>query len=131
MRQEVMEIVRQQFRPEFLNRVDDIVIFHPLTKEDLDRIVEIQIRQLQKILSQKNLSISLTDRAKEFIGRIGYDPVYGARPLKRAIQQYLQNPLAMELLEGKIQEGNAVHADYDPAADKIVFTPRAAEGVSK
>jgi ATP-dependent Clp protease ATP-binding subunit ClpB len=131
MREQVMEIVRQQFRPEFLNRVDDIVIFHPLTKEDLDRIVEIQIRQLQKILSQKNLSLSLTDRAKEFIGRVGYDPVYGARPLKRAIQQYLQNPLAMELLEGKIHEGSKVEADYDPAKDKVVFISRAAEGVSK
>lgn len=126
MRQEVMEIVRRHFRPEFLNRVDDIVIFHPLTKDDLARIVEIQIRQLQKILSQKNLSLILTDRAKEFIGRVGYDPVYGARPLKRAIQQYLQNPLAMELLEGKVKEGSAVQADYDPASDKVVFTTAAA-----
>lgn len=126
MREEVMEIVRRHFRPEFLNRIDDIVIFHPLTKDDLARIVEIQIRQLQKILSQKNLSLILTDRAKEFIGRVGYDPVYGARPLKRAIQQYLQNPLAMELLEGIVKEGSAVQADYDPASDKVVFTKAAA-----
>lgn len=126
MREEVTEIVRRHFRPEFLNRVDDIVIFHPLTKDDLARIVDIQLRQLQKILSQKNLNLILTDRAKEFIGRVGYDPVYGARPLKRAIQQYLQNPLAMELLEGKVQEGTAVKADYDPTSDKVVFTKAAA-----
>jgi ATP-dependent Clp protease ATP-binding subunit ClpB len=121
MREEVMEIVRQHFRPEFLNRVDDIVIFHPLRKEDLAKIVEIQIRQLQKVLDQRNLKLRLTDRAKEFIGRVGYDPVYGARPLKRAIQQYLQNPLAMDLLQGKIHEGDTVQADYDPKSDKLVF----------
>ena len=121
MREEVMEIVRQHFRPEFLNRVDDIVIFHPLKKEDIARIIEIQLGFLQKVLDQKHLNLTLTERAKEFLARIGYDPVYGARPLKRAIQQYLQNPLAMELLEGTVREGDAVVADFDPSADRLTF----------
>jgi ATP-dependent Clp protease ATP-binding subunit ClpB len=121
MRKEVMEIVRQHFRPEFLNRVDDIVIFHALTKENISQIVNIQLAGLQHVLAQKNLNLKLTDRAKEFLANVGFDPVYGARPLKRAIQQYIQNPLAMELLQGSVHEGDSVVADYDPKADKIIF----------
>lgn len=121
MREEVMEVVRQQFRPEFLNRIDDIVIFHSLRQEDINKIVEIQLVNLQKLLAQRNLNLKLTASAKEFLGRVGYDPVYGARPLKRAIQQHLQNPLAMEVLQGKLKEGDAVTADYDPKTDQLVF----------
>ena len=121
MREEVMEIVRQHFRPEFLNRIDDIVIFHPLKQEDIARIIDIQLRFLQKVLEQKHLSLSLTDRAKEFLARVGYDPVYGARPLKRAIQQYIQNPLAVQLLSGSIHEGEQVTADYDPSREQLIF----------
>jgi ATP-dependent Clp protease ATP-binding subunit ClpB len=123
MREEVMEIVRQHFRPEFLNRIDDIVIFHPLNREDIARIIDIQLGYLQKVLAQKNLTLSLTDRAREFLARVGYDPVYGARPLKRAIQQYIQNPLAVELLGGTIREGEQITADYDPAKDQLTFQP--------
>jgi ATP-dependent Clp protease ATP-binding subunit ClpB len=126
MREEVMEIVRQHFRPEFLNRVDDIVIFHALKQEDIAKIIDIQLRVLQKVLAQKHLSLTLTDRAKEFLARVGYDPVYGARPLKRAIQQYIQNPLAVELLSGSIREGEMVTADYDPAQERLTFQPVAA-----
>ena len=124
MREEVMEVVRKHFRPEFLNRVDDIIIFHPLGQKDIVKILDIQVRNLARLLDQKNLKLILTDRAKEFLARVGYDPVYGARPLKRAIQQYVQNPLAMELLEGKIHEGETLVADYDPDQDKIVFKPK-------
>ena len=126
MRKEVMEIVRQHFRPEFLNRIDDIVIFHPLTQDDIAKIVEIQLGVVMKVLAQRNLNLELTDRAKEFLTRVGYDPVYGARPLKRAIQQYLQNPLAMELLQGTIREGDTVTVDYGSSADKLVFNAVAA-----
>ena len=121
MRQEVLEVVRKHFRPEFLNRIDDIIIFHPLGQKDIVKILDIQLNGLSRLLEPKNLKLNLTDRAKEFLARVGYDPVYGARPLKRAIQQYIQNPLAMELLEGKIHEGETVTADYDPSADKIIF----------
>jgi ATP-dependent Clp protease ATP-binding subunit ClpB len=121
MREEVMEIVRQHFRPEFLNRIDDIVIFHPLKQEDIARIIDIQLRFLQKVLEQKHLTLSLTERAKEFLARVGYDPVYGARPLKRAIQQYIQNPLAVELLSGSIREGDHVTADLDLTKDQLMF----------
>jgi ATP-dependent Clp protease ATP-binding subunit ClpB len=121
MREGVMEIVRQHFRPEFLNRIDDIVIFHPLKQEDIARIIDIQMRYLQKVLEQKHLTLTLTDRAKEFLARVGYDPVYGARPLKRAIQQYIQNPLAVELLNGSVREGEQITADYDSAQDKLTF----------
>jgi ATP-dependent Clp protease ATP-binding subunit ClpB len=121
MREEVMEIVRQHFRPEFLNRIDDIVIFHSLKQEDIARIIDIQMRYLQKVLDQKHLTLTLTDRAKEFLARVGYDPVYGARPLKRAIQQYIQNPLAVELLGGSIKEGEQITGDYDPSKDQLTF----------
>jgi len=121
MRKEVMEVVREHFRPEFLNRIDDIIIFHALSKEDISRIVEIQLKSLQRLLDQKHLKLDLTQGARDFLSRVGYDPVYGARPLKRAIQQYVQNPLAMELLKGSIQEGDSVVADYDAATDQLVF----------
>ena len=121
MREEVMEIVRQHFRPEFLNRIDDIVIFHSLKQEDIAKIIDIQLRHLQKVLEQKHLTLSLTDAAREFLARVGYDPVYGARPLKRAIQQYIQNPLAVELLSGSIQEGEHITADQDPSKDQLIF----------
>ena len=123
MREEVMDIVRKHFRPEFLNRVDDIVIFHPLTEKDIEKIVDIQLGVLQRLLDQKHLKLNVSEAARDFLGRAGYDPVYGARPLKRAIQQYLQNSLAMELLEGKVHEGQTVNVDYDPKAEKLVFNP--------
>ncbi len=123
MREEVMELVRKHFRPEFLNRVDDIIIFHSLTEKDIEKIVDIQLGVLQKVLDQKHLTLSLSKEARDFLGRAGYDPVYGARPLKRAIQQYLQNSLAMELLQGNIREGQKVNVDFDPKADNLVFKP--------
>ncbi|HJZ12492.1 MAG TPA: AAA family ATPase, partial [Acidobacteriota bacterium] len=123
MRQQVNEIVRRHFRPEFLNRIDDIVIFHPLGRQEIARIVDIQLAGVRKVLEQKHLNLQLTDRAKNFLAEVGFDPVYGARPLKRAIQQYLQNPLAMELLQGRIKEGETVVADFDTSVGKLVFNP--------
>ena len=123
MREEVMDLVRKNFRPEFLNRVDDIIIFHSLTEKDIERIVDIQLGVLQKVLDQKHLSLNVSKEARDFLARAGYDPVYGARPLKRAIQQYLQNSLAMELLQGKIREGQKVNVDFDPKTDNLDFKP--------
>jgi ATP-dependent Clp protease ATP-binding subunit ClpB len=107
----VMEALRQHFRPEFLNRVDEVVIFDRLGQEELKKIVEIQLNRLSKRLEQQKITLRLSDRAKAFIAREGFDPVYGARPLKRAIQKEILDPLSMEILEGTIREGQSIKVD--------------------
>jgi ATP-dependent Clp protease ATP-binding subunit ClpB len=107
----VMEALRQHFRPEFLNRIDDIIIFDRLTEEELKKIVEIQLRRLVRRLENQKITLELSDTAKAFVASHGYDPVYGARPLKRAIQKYILDPLSMEILEGKIHEGQRVSVE--------------------
>jgi ATP-dependent Clp protease ATP-binding subunit ClpB len=107
----VMDALREHFRPEFLNRVDEIIIFDRLTDDDLKKIVEIQLARLTKRLAQQNITLKLTDSAKTVIAREGYDPVYGARPLKRAIQHLLLDPLSINILEGKFGEGQTITAD--------------------
>jgi len=110
-RELVMAALRQQFRPEFLNRVDEIVIFHSLTRDHLKEIVDIQVRRLQELLADRGLDIELTDAAKELLAKEGYDPTYGARPLKRVIQRRVQDPLALKLLQGEFSEGDLVRVD--------------------
>ncbi|MGQ0701749.1 MAG: ATP-dependent chaperone ClpB [Gemmatimonadales bacterium] len=105
--------LRNYFRPEFLNRVDDIVVFRPLSRQDLDRIVELQIRRLDQLLAERQLVLELTSEAQQLLAERGYDPVYGARPLKRVIQQLLQNPLAMAVLDGKFGPGDRIVADRE------------------
>ncbi|MFN2431930.1 MAG: ATP-dependent Clp protease ATP-binding subunit, partial [Gemmatimonadota bacterium] len=107
----VLNALRQHFRPEFLNRVDDIILFHRLTEEQLEQIVDIQLRRLERVLSERGIIVELTPAAKRQLARQGFDPVYGARPLKRAIQRGIQNPLSMRLLEGSIREGSRVRVD--------------------
>src|SRR5881394_160792 len=107
----VMDALREHFRPEFLNRVDEIIIFDRLTDEDLKKIVEIQLARLTKRLAQQNITLKLTDSAKTVIAHEGYDPVYGARPLKRAIQHVLLDPLSINILEGKFGEGQTIRAE--------------------
>ncbi|HEX2792898.1 MAG TPA: ATP-dependent chaperone ClpB [Croceicoccus sp.] len=117
---QVMEVVRAHFRPEFLNRLDEIILFHRLGAEHMAPIVEIQVGRVQKLLKDRKIVLDLTDGAKTWLGRVGYDPVYGARPLKRAVQRYLQDPLAEKLLGGEIPDGSTVHiADGDGG---LVFT---------
>ncbi len=111
MRQRVMEALKLHFKPEFLNRVDDILIFHRLSKEQLREIVTLQIARLARLLEERQLHLELTDAARDFLADAGYDPVYGARPLRRAIQHHLQDKLAPMLLEGKFQEGDTVVVD--------------------
>ena len=113
MRDKVMEALKLHFKPEFLNRVDDILIFHRLSKDQLKDIVILQIKRLQKLLEERHLYLKLTDAARDFLADAGYDPVYGARPLRRAIQHYLQDKLAPMLLEGKFKEGDTVLVDGD------------------
>jgi len=111
MANKVNEVLKSSFRPEFLNRVDETIIFKALTKEQLVKIVDIQIRNLRKRLEEKNMNIELSDKAKEFIANVSYDPVYGARPLKRTIQKYIQDPLANKLLKGEFNEGDNISID--------------------
>jgi ATP-dependent Clp protease ATP-binding subunit ClpB len=117
----VMDALRQHFRPEFLNRIDEVVIFDRLSEEDLKKIVEIQLGRLTKRLEQQKISLDLSDSAKAFIAREGYDPVYGARPLKRAIQKEILDPLSLDILEGKIREGQIIHVDAKNGA--LEFRP--------
>ena len=108
---QVMEMVRGHFRPEFLNRLDEIILFHRLGQEHMAPIVEIQVGRVQKLLKDRKIVLALTAAAKRWLGRVGYDPVYGARPLKRAVQRYLQDPLAEMLLGGEVPDGSTVQID--------------------
>jgi ATP-dependent Clp protease ATP-binding subunit ClpB len=114
MRKSVLTALRAQFRPEFLNRIDDIVIFHPLGLPELISIIDIQMKNLKTRLAEKKLSLVLTDPAKKYLAQEGYDPVYGARPLKRIIQRDILNPLALRLLQGDFKEGDTIEADLSP-----------------
>ena len=116
---EVMEVVRAHFRPEFLNRLDEIILFHRLDQEHMGPIVEIQVARVQKLLKDRKISLELTDAAKRWLGRVGYDPVYGARPLKRAVQRYVQDPLADKFLSGEIPDGSTLKIDEGDGALKI------------
>ncbi len=109
----VMEELRKHFRPEFLNRVDDIVVFHPLNESQLEHIVDLRLDDLRKLLADRRITLELTEAARKAIFKAGYDPVYGARPLKRAIQNLVQNPLAVQILEGKVMHGDHVVIDAD------------------
>lgn len=119
IRNRVMDALRAHFRPEFLNRVDDIIIFHRLTRDEIKQIVDIQIKRLQKRLEERRIEFSLTDKAKELIAAEGYDPVYGARPLKRVLTRRVQDPLAMKVLSAEIKEGDKV--ELDAKKDELVF----------
>jgi len=113
MEEKVMDAVKSSFRPEFLNRVDEIIIYKPLTIDNIKEIVEIQLGHLRKRLQEKKLDIELTDKANQTLAEHGYDPVYGARPLKRTIQRLIQNPLATEILKGEFKEGDLILIDVD------------------
>jgi len=116
---QVMEVVRAHFRPEFLNRLDEIILFHRLSQADMAPIVDIQVARVQKLLKDRKIELDLTDAARRWLGRVGYDPVYGARPLKRAVQRYLQDPLAEKLLAGEIPDGSTVKVDEGEGALNI------------
>ena len=122
MRTRVMDALRGHFKPEFLNRVDDVVIFHALREEQIGRILTIQLEQLRARLVDRRLTLELSDEAIAFLAKRGYDPQYGARPLKRVIQREIQDPLAMRILEGEFVEGTAVHADLAPDGESLVFS---------
>ncbi|MBD3732049.1 MAG: ATP-dependent chaperone ClpB [Sphingopyxis sp.] len=115
----VMEVVRAHFRPEFLNRLDEIVLFHRLAQQHMGGIVDIQVARVQKLLDDRKVTLDLTDAARAWLGRVGYDPVYGARPLKRAVQKYLQDPLADLILKGEVRDGSTIRVDEGDGALKL------------
>jgi ATP-dependent Clp protease ATP-binding subunit ClpB len=114
VRDEVMGVVRSHFRPEFLNRVDEIILFHRLKRSEMGTIVDIQIGRLQKLLEDRKITLELDGDAREWLADKGYDPAYGARPLKRVIQKYVQDPLAEEILAGEIKDGETVPVHAGP-----------------
>jgi ATP-dependent Clp protease ATP-binding subunit ClpB len=111
--------LREHFRPEFLNRIDETIIFDRLSRNDLTTIVDLQLDRVRKRLAKQGLALALTEAAREYLGNQGYDPVYGARPLKRAIQHHLLDPLSLDVLEGRFKDGDVIQADVKGA--KIVF----------
>jgi ATP-dependent Clp protease ATP-binding subunit ClpA len=109
------------FRPEFINRIDEIVIFNPLGKEQLERIVDLMLKSVDQLLAERKITLELTPAAKELLLREGYDPAYGARPLRRTIQRLIQDPLAMQILEGAILPGDHVKVHRDAKKDAMRF----------
>jgi ATP-dependent Clp protease ATP-binding subunit ClpA len=122
MKRQVTEQLRLQFRPEFLNRIDEVIVFHALTDADLAAIVELLIADLQRRLATQDLILELTPAARSLIAREGNDPTYGARPLKRTIQRLVENPLAKALIEGRFKPGQTVTLDADPSGATLVFS---------
>jgi ATP-dependent Clp protease ATP-binding subunit ClpB len=125
MKEAVMAVVRLHFRPEFINRVDEVVVFHPLLREQIRSICKIQIGFLQKRLAEKDIHLEVGDSALDLLGEAGFDPVYGARPLKRAIQSQLENPLAQDILAGKVGPEDTVHAEAE--SGRMLFRVTAGE----
>jgi ATP-dependent Clp protease ATP-binding subunit ClpB len=119
--EKVMDALRSHFKPEFLNRVDDIIVFNPLGKEQLTHIVELRLNDLRRLLAERKITIELTDAARELLFNEGYDPAYGARPLKRAIQRLIQDPLALKILDGEVLHGDHVVVDADLKERKMIF----------
>jgi len=121
MRRRVMDAVKAHFKPEFLNRIDELIIFHSLGLEQIKAIVEIQVKKLEQRLLERRIQLKMTEKAKEWLAKEGFDPAYGARPLKRVIQKEIQDKLAMKILEGKFKEGSTITADMDDKKGELVF----------
>jgi len=126
----VKTLLKDHFRPEFLNRIDETILFHSLSREQIGKIVDVQLDHLRKRLADRHLKLSLTPKAVELLGEEGYDPAYGARPLKRVIQQRIENPMAAKILSGEFGDGDTISIDADP--NKQVFhIRRSTEGSEK
>ena len=129
VRDQVMGVVRSHFRPEFLNRLDDIILFHRLKRSEMGTIVDIQLKRLQKLLDERKVTLDVDESARAWLAEKGYDPTYGARPLKRVIQREVQDPLADKILAGEIPEGAKVK--ITGGTDKLLFLPRVKGGKDK
>jgi ATP-dependent Clp protease ATP-binding subunit ClpC len=122
MKEKVMIEVKKTFRPEFLNRLDEIIVFHELNEEQLRQVVDLLAKDLQKRLAERKLSVEITEKAKSWLANEGYDPVYGARPLRRALEKYVENPLAVKVLGGEFKEGDTIVVDSGD--DGLTFTKK-------
>ena len=118
----VKDMLKQYFRPEFLNRIDETILFHPLGREQLTKIVDVQLDYLRKRLASRNLFLVVEEEAEKLLAEEGYDPTYGARPLKRVIQQRIENPLAQKILAGEFGEGETIHVTVDAVKHDFRFT---------
>jgi ATP-dependent Clp protease ATP-binding subunit ClpC len=125
MKENVMSEVRKIFRPEFLNRLDDIIVFHELSEAQLHQIVELMVKDLEKRLAERKLGLQVTGAAKAWLAKTGYDPVYGARPLRRAVERYVENPLSSKILAAEYKEGDTIIVDL--ADDNLTFSTKAPE----
>ena len=117
-----MAEVKKTFRPEFLNRLDDIIVFHELTAEQLRSVVDLMVKDLQERLAERKLGVELTEKAKSWLTNKGYDPIYGARPLRRAIERYVENPLSTKVLRREFKEGDTIKVDLK--GDALTFTAK-------
>jgi ATP-dependent Clp protease ATP-binding subunit ClpC len=126
MKKKVTDDIKKLFRPEFLNRLDDIIVFHELTEAQLGKIVDLMVQDLQKRLAERKVGLELTDKAKLWLAKEGYDPVYGARPLRRAIERYVENPLSSKMLRGELKEGDTVKVDLGKEGKELTFKTKAA-----
>ena len=121
MHEKIEKALKGAFRPEFLNRVDETIMFSPLSLEQMESIVVLQMKEVQDRLNEHNITVELTDAARGWLAKEGFDPAFGARPLRRAIQKYVESPLSVELLGGKFKDGAMVQVDVDEKANKIIF----------
>jgi len=124
----ISKALKEAFRPEFLNRIDEIILFSPLSKDDMLEIVDLQMKDIQSRLSEHNLNVELTEKANRWMADKGYDPAFGARPLKRALQKYVESPLSISLLSGEFAEGDTVLVDIED--DEVVFKKKDAVDVN-
>ena len=126
-REKILDEAKRVFRPEFLNRLDDLIVFRQFTKPDLIQILGLEVEKVLERLRKKNLKLELDEKAKDFLAEKGYDHQFGARPLNRAIQKYLEDPVAEEILKGEVEEGGTILADYDGKSDLLTITSKKKE----
>ena len=129
MRSRVMDVMRASFRPEFLNRIDEVIIFHALVKEQLRSIIKLQAQLLEERLNEQKLSLKISDAAYDFLIEVGYDPVYGARPIKRAVQRYLETAIAKAILRSEFKPGDPIFVDIED--DRLTFKRLPVEMLAK
>jgi ATP-dependent Clp protease ATP-binding subunit ClpC len=129
MKEKVMAQVKKTFRPEFINRIDEIIVFHELNEEQLRGIVDLMVKDLQNRLAERKLEVKISDKAKSLLAEIGYDPTYGARPLRRAIEKHVENPLSSKLLRGEFKEGDTIMVDR--GAEGLTFKTKGKKTIEK
>ncbi|HEX2326585.1 MAG TPA: AAA family ATPase, partial [Chloroflexota bacterium] len=121
VQEQARELLRETFRPEFLNRVDDIVLFHPLTREHLGQIVELELAGVQRRLDERHITLDVSEEARTRLGEEGYDPIYGARPIRRTVQREVENPLARRIIAGEVRDGDTVRVDAGDGSNGLTF----------